>query len=283
LHNGRDALIGLQIGPATGRVEDLRDFDDLFEAYHRQVQFFMELIAKKHSIGQQVVAEHCPFLFLSILFEDCVKKGKGLLDGVRYLDGLTETNGFVNVADSFTTIKELVYEKQKYSLKEITQALNANFEGYRDLAQELLSIPKFGNDNDRADEMAIMVHCHVAKAALAWSNKLPYLRRFYVSHVNNHAHVQFGAITAASADGRKAHEPLANGNNPTAGRDVSGTTAMLKSLAKIPADCVAGMVQNMKFSRQMFYKYRQKTKALLTVYFKLGGHRQCLRLSPLKI
>jgi len=57
----------------------------------------------------------------------------------------------------------------------------------------------------------------------------------------------------------------------------------LKSLAKIPADCVAGMVQNMKFSRQMFYKYRQKTKALLTVYFKLGGHRQCLRLSPLKI
>ncbi|MBR5943006.1 MAG: pyruvate formate-lyase, partial [Clostridia bacterium] len=69
---------------------------------------------------------------------------------------------------------------------------------------------------------------------------------------------------------RGACEPMANGNNPMGGRDKSGPTAMLNSLTKLDPSLHAGAVQNMKFTTEMFNKYREKTKALLTAYFRKG-------------
>jgi pyruvate-formate lyase len=271
LHDGRDGMTGHRIGPATGDPAGFADFEQLWRAYDAQVRFMMEITAVKHSLGHRVVRREAPFLFISALYRDCLEKGRGLLDGVRYLDGSTEVVGFVNAADSLAAIRRVVFEERKYSMKQIVAALDANFSGAEDVRAALLACPKFGNDIAEADEMAVRVHEHVAACALGHSGCLNEIRKFFIVHVNNHAHVSFGAMTAASADGRRRHESFANANNPAPGRDTNGTTAMLKSLARITPSVHAGVVQNMKFSKSMFDRYLDSTKALIQTYFDLGG------------
>jgi pyruvate-formate lyase len=271
LHDGRDGLTGHQIGPRTGNPASFVRFEQLWKAYDTQVRYFMELSALKHAIGHRVVRREAPFLLVSALYHDCLEKGRGLLDGVRYLDGTTEVVGYSNAADSLTALKKLVYDEKRYSLLEIVTALDSNFAGSGSLQKELLACPKFGNDIPEADEMAGRVHEHLAYCALNHSGALGEIRKYMIVHVNNHAHVAFGGLTAASADGRGNHETLANANNPTPGRDTNGTTAMMKSLASISPSIHGGAVQNMKFSRQMFTDYLPKTRALFKAYFAMGG------------
>lgn len=272
LHDGKDGLTGHQLGPHTGAAAGFATFEQLWRAYDRQVRFFMDIVATKQAIGYQVVGREVPFLFISALYHDCLERGKALMDGgVRYRDGSTEVIGFVNTADSLTAIKQLVYDEQRYTLEQVVAALDANFVGHEALRDALLTCPKYGNDLPAADDMAVRVHEHACHAGMAHSGKFNAIRKFAIVHVNNQAHVEFAGAMAPSADGRRAHEPVANANNPCAGRDVNGTTAMLKSLAKITPDIHVGVVQNMKFSRRMFTRYREKTRALLGAYFALGG------------
>jgi pyruvate-formate lyase len=271
LHNGRDALTGHQIGPKTGAPEELKTFDALWQAFVRQVEFFMEIVALWQDSGIETVRAHAPFLLLSALYDDCLKKGRPLLEGIRYLDASTEVNSVVNAGDSLHCIAKLVFDQRRLSLSELVAALDADFAGYGQVKQWIDEIPKYGNDDSEADAMVQRVHDLVCEAALSQSPKLKQARRFLATHVNNHAHVQFGAMAAASADGRHAHEPFANANNPAQGRDVNGVTAMLSSLAKLRADHNAGMIQNMKFAPRMFGEFRDKTRALLQTYFDLGG------------
>jgi pyruvate-formate lyase len=271
LHDGRDALTGHQMGPHTGTAASFTSFDDLWHAYERQIGFFMDIIARKHAVGLSVVSRESPFLFVSALTDDCLVRGKPLLSGARYVDGSTEVNSFVNTGDSLTAIRRLVWEERRCTLPELVAAMDDNWVGHDELRSAAAAAPKFGNDEPTADAMAVRVHDHVAREALTHSGELGVLRKFLIVHVNNHAHVQFGGVMAASADGRRAHATLANANNPSPGCDRSGTTAMLKSLAKITPDVHAGVVQNMKFSRQMFTRHLAKTKGLLGTYFALGG------------
>ena len=111
---------------------------------------------------------------------------------------------------------------------------------------------------------------HVCKAAIAAAAKAG-IRHYLVVNISNLSNVVFGKTTAASADGRKAGYPLANGNTPTAGMDKQGVTAFLNSIIKLDPAVHAGFVHNMKFSRQMFTTERPKLEALLDAYFKSGG------------
>ncbi len=271
LHDGRDALTGLQMGPRTGNPDTFPTYDDVFRAYAQQVRFFMAIVARKHAIGVRDVAADVPFLLASVLYDDCFDRGLPLLQGVRYLDGSTEVVSFVNTADSLTAIKTLVYDHKRFSLRRVVEALDDDYNGHDDVLAAINAVPKYGNDDPDADASAQAVHDLLAAEALSRSGEINAIRRYLIVHVNNHAHVQFGGMTAASADGRRAHAPFANANNPTPGKDISGTTAMLRSLAKIRCDNHAGVVQNMKFSRRMFTEYRSQTRALLDTYFDLGG------------
>lgn len=271
LFNGYDWVEKRPMGLKTGEFADFKTFDDFFEAYCKQVDFYAQLQAEQEMVEYQVSAKHSPFLFCSMLYDDCIERGKAIFDGgARYCGGTYETYGNINTADSLTAIKKLVFEEKKISPQLLLEMIRANFEGFTTERKMLLNCPKYGNDSAEADEMAQKVHEHICLTTKKQAEKVG-LHSFLVVVINNSANTSLGQLTLASPDGRMAFEPMANANNPAGGRDKNGLTAMLNSLVKLPTDIHAGAVQNIKFSKEMFSKYFFQTKTALDIYFKNGG------------
>src|SRR5690554_4859275 len=190
-------------------------------------------MAQQEELEYKVAAEHSANLYLSMLYDDCITRGKGIFSGgIQYLGGTLETYGNVNTADSLTSIKKLVFDEQVFSLDQLLAALQADFVGYEDIQKQLLAAPKYGNDHADADAMMQDIHehvCHTVRKQRENTN----LHSYLVVVINNSANTLMGQWTAASADGRNAGRPMANGNNPTGGQDKNGVTAMLNSLVKL--------------------------------------------------
>lgn len=269
LHGGRDLQTGEQVGAPLPR--EFPTFDALWAAYTRQLETFIEKLAERHRLEVDTEAEQAAFLYCSMLYDDCLARGKSLLGGgARYRGGVIETFGMVNAADSLTAIKTLVYDHALLTLEQLVAALDADFAGYEREHRLMLRAPKFGNDHPQADAMLCRVSDHVARATMRQAERVG-LDYFLVVNINNYANVTLGEQTLASAEGRRAGKPLANGNTPTAGNDTQGVTAMLNSLTKTDPSVHAGYTQNMKFSRSLFREQLPKVEALLQTYFESGG------------
>ena len=271
LHDGVDPVTGIALGIASGKLDSLATFQDLWTAYCRQVEYHVEALAVQEKIEYEVVGETSPFLLLSLLYDDCLERGLPIFQGgVRYLGGTLETYGNINAADSLAALKKLVYDEGRYTLRQIVAACDANFHGHESLRRDLQRAPKFGNDDDEADSMAQQIHNHICRVTMAQAAKVG-LDSYLAVIINNWANALFGKITAASPEGRLAGETLANAINPSPGMDRNGITAVLNSMVKLDPAIHAGAVQNMKFSRSMFTQHRPKLEALLTGYFRQGG------------
>jgi pyruvate-formate lyase len=271
LHQGMDRQTGRQIGVVTQPLSDFTSFDRLWDAYCAQVAFSVQHLATRHKMEVDLEAEEAAFLFVSMLYDDCILRGKSLLDGgVRIKGGLIETYGMVNAADSLTAIKTLVYDQKVISLQDLVTVLDADFAGFEREYRWMKAAPKFGNDDPVADDMLCRVSTHVAKLTRAQAERVG-LDYFLIVNINNYMNVTLGKQTMASAEGRLSGKPLANGNTPTAGNDINGVTAFLNSLVKADAATHAGYTQNMKFSKSLFQNERTKLEALMGTYFACGG------------
>jgi len=271
LHNGVDPFTGKKMGLQLGKFSDFKKFDQLWEAYKKQVEYFVEIMADHESLEYKVVGEQAHFLYMSLLYNDCLENGKGMFSGgIKYLGGTLETYGNTNTADSLSAIKKLVYEDNRFSQDELLAILDNNFEGYENERRILKKAPKYGNDNLEADSMLVKVHNHVCNTVRE-QKKRTNLHSYLVVIINNSANTLMGHQTSASADGRLSTKSMANGNAPTSGNDQNGITAMLNSTVKPDPSIHAGAVQNMKFSREIFEDNRDKLKALLNTYFEKGG------------
>jgi pyruvate-formate lyase len=271
LNNGYNLLTGEELGLALGDFSSFKTFDDLYAAYKKQIEHHLFYLAQRHALEYKAENESAAFLFISMLYDDCIQKGLSIVDrGPVYTGGIVETFGMVNTADSLAAIKKLVYEEKQMTQEQMLAALKADFEGYEREHRLMKTAPKYGNDNDYVDEIMQDVSLHVATACQALGDRVG-LDYFLVVNINNFANVSFGSATAASADGRKAGSPYANGNTPTAGNDTKGVTAFMNSIVKPDPSVHAGYVHNMKFSKQMFTKERVKLEALLNTYFAKGG------------
>ncbi|MGK7394158.1 MAG: pyruvate formate lyase family protein [Candidatus Cyclobacteriaceae bacterium M3_2C_046] len=271
LHHGKDPVSGQIKGISAGKIRDFNDFDQLWQAYQQQVDYFLEQLALQQDLEYQVAGKTAPFLYLSLLYDDCLPRGLGLFQGgVRYLGGTMESYGNTNTADSLLAIKKLVFEQKKITLPKLLEILQADFSGYEQEKSWLQNVPKYGNDDPEADQMARQVHQQVCLSTQRFGHNTS-LDTYLVVVINNSANAILGRTTMASADGRSAFTAMANGNNPSPGSDRQGLTAFLNSLVKLDSDIHAGTVQNMKFSREMFTKYRSQTLSLLETYFAKGG------------
>ena len=271
LHNGIEPMTGKEAGIKTGVLERFETFEQLFAAYKRQVEYFVSALAKQEKIECQVAGKTAPFLFLSMLYDDCLERGKGIFaGGVRYLGGTLETYGNINTANSLLAIREAVYEKKLLTLEKLVEILDKNFEGYEKERRLLLDMPKYGNDDGAADGMAVRVHEHICRAVRDQADRVG-LHSYLVVMINNSANTTMGAFTAASADGRRKYEFMANANNPVGGSDKTGLTAMLNSLVKLNPAIHAGAVQNIRLSPELFRDGHAAVKSILKTYFENGG------------
>lgn len=271
LRNGVDPVSGKQIGVPTGRFEDFRTFDELFEAWKKQMRHFIEAAADQQALQYKVVGEDMAFLYISALYDDCLERGKPLFaGGVRYLQGCLECYGNTNTADSLTAIKRLVYESKSISPARMLEILDRNFNGFEAERRAMLDCPKYGNDNDEADSMLVRVHDFTC-AAVREQNCRTGLHSYLAVVINNAQNTTLASWVGASADGRKAGMPMANANNPTSGADTRGITAMINSILKPSPKVHAGSVQNLRFSKEAYRQENAKVMAILNTYFDQGG------------
>ncbi|MCF8240362.1 MAG: hypothetical protein K9J16_03175 [Melioribacteraceae bacterium] len=276
LHNGFDPVSKSKMGLPLGEFKDFKTFEALWDAYKSQVEFYVRMMADHEKLEYEIAGKEAPFLFMSMLYDNCIERGKGMFEGgVKYLGGTLETYGNTNTADSLYAIKKMVYDDQKVTAEKLLDALDSNFANDEKLRHDLKSLPKYGNDDDSADEMLMKVHNHVGNYTRDQAERVG-LDSYLVVIINNSANTLMGNSTSASADGRLAFTHMNNGNAPSGGNDVNGPTAMLNSIAKPDTSIHAGSVQNMKFSKRMFTEHRDKLKALLNTYFEKGGAQAML-------
>jgi pyruvate-formate lyase len=271
MHNGVDPWTGKAVGIKTGDFTAFETFEQLWDAYAAQVEHHVARIAGRHAIEYETERQAASFLYLSMLFDDCLERGKSIVDGgARYRGSIVESVGMVNTADSLTAVKKLVFDEKRLTPAQLIEMLDANWEGFERERRLFLDAPKYGNDDETADSMMRRVSEHACRATIEQAARVG-LDYSLLVNINNFIHVEIGKHTAATPDGRRSGDPIANGGTPTAGNDRSGVTAFLNSIAKPDPSLHAGYVHNMKFSRRMFGEHRGKLEALLDVYFSAGG------------
>lgn len=271
LRNGEDGFFKETRGLALGTLQNYETFEELQIAFKKQIEFHVDLLAKAQAAIYRVTGETAAFPMQSLLYDDCIRRGKPLLaGGVCYLGGTLESFGNISTSDALLAIKRTVFDENKLKPDRLLAALDADFSGYEKERRLLLNVPKFGNDDPEADAMSLWVNSTVCGAAKQAGRRVG-LDSFLVVLVNNGDSVMFGRATAASADGRKSGEPLSNANQPSAGGDRNGLTALLNSMAKLDASWHAGAVQNLKLSRTFMDNHPRQVDALIRGYFAGGG------------
>ena len=273
MNGGIDPIDGIRKdgGVSSKPLEEYTSFVNFYAGYKRLLGYYIDLSVKAQYHSYKVMNRYVSFLFSSLLTNDCISRGKAILDGgVRYLGGTNETYGNINTSDSLWAINDLVFRKKKYTLRQINDALLANFEGYEQLRKDCLACDKYGNDLDTADAMANDLYEYVAKGVRQKGIDIG-MQYFLIVISNNQLNTEWGNMTGASPDGRLSGMYMNPANNPQGGADKSGPTAMLNSLTRFSPKYHAGSVQNIKFGNKLFNGNRPVIKSLLKTYFAKGG------------
>lgn len=263
LNHGKCLLTGKQMGPDLGSLSTYVSFSDLEAAYQKMMDYFIEKMIPCCEGVEKAHIDCLPTPFLSAVIDDCMDKGMDVTAGGAHynLSGIQMIQ-VANLADSLAAIKELVYDKKKVDASHLEKALQNNFVGDEVLRQMLLHrVPKYGNDVAWVDELG-------AKWALYFREQLRKYKNYrngpyHTGMYTVSAHVPMGQNVGASADGRFAQDPLADGGlSAVYGRDIQGPTAVLKSVSKMDNSCTTnGGLLNMKFLPDFF-----KTEAGITKF-----------------
>jgi pyruvate formate-lyase/glycerol dehydratase family glycyl radical enzyme len=277
LNDGRDGRTGVQLGAATGDPRRFARFDDLFAAYERQVERALyEMLAAKDTYDA-VVSRHAPEPLNSAFIRDCLQRGQDATGGgARYLLSGAYGVGMGTTVDSLAAIRTLVYEEGRLTMEELVQALAANFGGYERVRSWCLHrAPKYGNDDPRADEIAVRAIESLGRQARAYPSPSPQAIH-YAMLGSVLSHTKMGALTAASANGRLAGETLSDGGSPSQGCNRSGATATLRSLAKADHRLVpGGAAINLRLSPSHLEGEAgiERLASLLKSYVAMGGEQ----------
>ena len=280
LHEGKSPITGRQAGAHTLPLSSINDMTTLQRQLAVQVEHCVDIMTRCSNIFQRVTAETAPHLFRSLFIDPCIERGKDIKrGGPLYNHGQFLTEGLANTGDSLFAINKLVFEEKRFSLTEIVDILDANWEGHESLRTQILTrIPKYGNDCEEPDELTVKTLEHYfryLRTRSTWRGGM------YAGGLSTFNRAPYnGEHLAASADGRVKGETVADSCGPMRGRDQNGPTAMLMSAAKLPHHlAVSGFCLNLKLSPSVFANESdgsspyQKIADLFTAYFRMGGQQ----------
>jgi pyruvate formate-lyase/glycerol dehydratase family glycyl radical enzyme len=274
MHNGVDPRTDKKIGLETGDPAAFRTFDDLFEAFRRQIRHFVDVKVRGSNVIEKLYARYLPAPFLSVLIDDCIGNGKDYhAGGARYNTNYIQGVGMGTITDTLSAIRHNVYDNGHFTMSELMKALDGNFEGYDNLRQRVLNrTPKFGNDDDSADDL--MKRVFEAYFEAVDGRPSPRGGTYRINLLPTTVHVYFGKVTGATADGRKAGDAVSEGVSPVQGADRKGPTAVIKSLGKMDHIRTGGTLLNQKFAPQLLAGDAglRGVKDLVRSYFRLMGH-----------
>lgn len=274
LHNGVDPRTNKVIGIKTGDPKDFESFNDFLSAFEKQLNHFVDIKIKGNLIIERLWANYLPAPFMSILIDDCIKIGKDYNNGgARYNSSYIQGVGMGTITDCLSSIKQNVFDNNSISMEDMITALNSNFDGYEAFKKTTLNdTPKYGNDDDRADDLLRNVFEMYFSAIDGRPNSKG--GHYRINLLPTTCHVYFGSVIGATPDGRLAKKPLSEGISPSQGADKNGPTAVIKSAAKIDHLRTGGTLLNQKFTPQILEDEtgRDKVLQLIRSYFKMDGH-----------
>jgi formate C-acetyltransferase len=274
LNDGLDPRTGKRIGVRTGDPRGFELLEDVFEAFRRQLAHFVEIKIAGNQFIERMYAENSPAVFLSVLIDDCIEKGKDYNDGgPRYNTNYIQCVGIGTITDSLSAVRTHVFEDGSLEMGDLLDALAADFEGAEELRLRLVNkTPRYGNDDDVADD----IMQRVFRALLDAIDGRPNTKggEYHVDMLPTTCHIYFGSVMGASADGRKAGTPVSEGISPVQGADRRGPTAVVKSAAKMDQLRTGGTLLNMKFMPGVLEGREgiDKLAQLVRTYFRLDGH-----------
>lgn len=287
LNDGCSLLTGKRVGPATGTAATLTSMEAVRATFERQLDVAMETACAAACAAERRLAAEQPMPLFSSLMPGCMERGRDTLaGGADYnFSGMCLAE-VATTANSLAAIERLVFEERRLSLVELVEILRRNFDGAEDLRQQALHrMPKFGTDDPAADRHAAFL----VRAFDAALRGRPHARGgAYLPLIfsRQHRQTQFGARTAATADGRKSGEILAVSLNPVPGTADRGLTALLKSQNSLPLRLLAGGVSNNVDidPRMLKGPERDRMIALLRAWLALGGMEMAiLVMDPAKL
>ena len=274
LFNGVDQMTGKQLGLQTGDARDFKTFDELWDAFTKQMKYFLDIKVKGSNVIEQIFAEYMPVPFLSILTNDCIERGKDYnAGGARYNTSVIQGVGTGTVTDCLAAVKYNVFDNKKFTMDELLTALKDNFVGHEDILHMVRDkTPKYGNDDDYADSLMQQMFNYFVDEV----SSRPNMRggSYRVDMLPTTCHVYFGDVMIASPNGRLAHKPVSEGISPEKGADTNGPTAVIKSCAKMDHLKTGGTLLNQKFTPEVLAgdEGLEHLANYVRSYFNMDGH-----------
>jgi len=274
LNDGRDMIANVRVMPPLAREPCAGTFDGLYDRFLECVRRAV-FHALTHRHGYDLLlSAHAPMPLFSALTPRCLETGKDAVDGAPYVLTGAYLVGLGTVVDSLAAVRELVFDQREVTLADMVDALRADFAGYEDMRRLCrLRAPKYGNDDDRADDLARRVVDDFGRIVRECPS--PSSRHVHYGMVGSVvSHTAMGQRTAASANGRRAGETLSDGGSPSHGCAISGPTAALRSLSKPDYRVVpGGAAVNLRLSPGDVTgdDGLERLVGMLRTYFAMGG------------
>ncbi|WBW95177.1 trans-4-hydroxy-L-proline dehydratase [Oceanirhabdus sp. W0125-5] len=274
LNNGIDPITSKKLGIETGDPRKFESNEELMEAFKKQLKHFIDIKVIGNRIIERLYATKMPVPFLSVIIDDCIKEGKDYnAGGARYNTSYIQGVGIGNITDMLSAIKYNVFDNKKFTMSEILQATKDNFKGHEGIYNLVKNkTPKYGNDDDYADEIMKEVFYAYYNEVTGRKNGKGGMHR--INMLPTTCHVYFGSVIGATPDGRLANKPLADGISPSKGADRNGPTAVIKSAAKMDHVLTGGTLLNQKFTPDILEGEEglNNLAHIVRAYFKLDGH-----------
>ena len=284
MNGGTDLTSGKRFTKDYGHFRDMKSYEELLSAWDKTVREMTRYSVIVENAIDRASERDVPDILCSALTDDCIGRGKTIKEGGAVYDFISGLQvGIANMADSLAAIKKLVFEEKKIAPAELWEAILDDFQSpEHQKIQEMLQkeAPKYGNDNDYVDTLIVEAYDSYLDEIKKYPNTrhgrgpIGGLRYGGTSSIS--ANVGQGMGTMATPDGRKAHEPLAEGCSPAHNADRNGPTAVFKSVSKLPTEKITGgVLLNQKVTPTLLERKenRQKLGLLISTFFnRLHGY-----------
>lgn len=274
LNNGFDKFTNKLIGIQTGNPESFNSYEELYDAFIKQLSYIIEVKIGGNNVIEKIFAKHMPSAFMSVLTDGCRESGRDYnAGGSKYNTRYIQIVGIATVTDCLSSIKYNVFDKKRFTMIELLNALGENFKGYDNIKNLVLNhTPKYGNDDDYADD--IMVDIFTSARDLIRGRKTACGGIYQIDMLPTTCHVYFGSVMGASPNGRSAGKPVSDGISPEKGADINGPTAVIKSCSKMDHTSTGGTLLNQKFTPSSVAGEEglKNISSLIRSYFELMGH-----------
>lgn len=274
LNQGRSRISGDKTGLDEKDPATFENYKEVENAFYKQFDYLIEQSIITSLLAQKLHKEMVPRPFLSSCIEQCMEDGKDLVDaGAKYNLGPVLTGiGLAVTSNSLAVIKKLVFEDKVTDMETIIKALDANWEGYEDLRQMAVAVPKYGNDNDYVDDIAIKMANYYYREGHKYKDING--NNFNTAFMGISNYLPTGKVVGATPCGRRAKEPLSEGVSPFAGSDTSTPLAAMRSAAKLNQDVHSGgTLLNLRLNEDLVNTKRGQSNlgAMIQTFFSLGA------------